>query len=276
MTHTANAGAHTGDYDELLAGVLAADEEGINIEEYLAAINAGITHDELMIMTMWSQCPLERYIKARTLGQPHKRLLADQKRYEDALALMQAAQEAFGKARSVLGQALAMEAQACARRRQGQAGPARLLFDQAFQAFGQAGLHDGEARVCVRLGDLDAEEAKPLGGEGWYQRALKLSRQNKPGDYTLGALTGLAGILHKQGRKLEALRLALLCERILHSNLMPASEAEFHAELGREVEEVLARIGTKLMRSVIEEARAKMAQEDARVILKESMERYWS
>jgi hypothetical protein len=82
MTHTANAGARTGEYDELLAGVLAADEEGIDIEEYLAAIDAGITHDELMVMALWTQCTLSRYIKARLLGQPHKRLLADQKRSE--------------------------------------------------------------------------------------------------------------------------------------------------------------------------------------------------
>jgi class 3 adenylate cyclase/predicted ATPase len=201
-------------------------------------------------------------------------LLAGQQRYDEALALLQAAQAAFAKGGSQLGQALALEAQGSARLRQGQGALARGLYDQACQAFAQHGLRDGEARICVRLGDLDVAEGKPAGGEAWYLRALKVSRQSKPGDYSLGALLGQAAIIHKQGRKLEALHLALLCERALVAGLMQASEAEFYADLGRRAEVVLAQIGSKLLQSVIEEARAKMAEQDARALLKDALVKF--
>jgi len=203
-------------------------------------------------------------------------LLAGQQNFDEALELMQAAEGAFVKGGSKLGQALAMEAQGCARLKQGKLGFTRTLFDQACQVFNAAGLLDGEARLSVRLGDLDGEESRPKAGEGWYQRAVKLSRQHKPGDYSLGALLGLAALFHKQGRKLEALHLALVSERALQLGVLPPSEPEFHAELGPRCASVLAQIGSKLMQSVIEEARAKIVQEDPRALLRECLDKYWS
>ena len=203
-------------------------------------------------------------------------MLASQQRYEEALALMQAAQAAFAKAGSDPGQALALEGQANANQGQGQRVLARRLFEEAGQAFNRAGMPDGEARVFVRLGDLDAAEAKPQGGEAYYKRALKLSRLNKPGDYSVGALLGLAGVFHKAGRKLEALHLGLVCERLLASGMMPASEPEFFAELKQRSEAALSLIGGKLLHSVVDEARAKLSKEDARGLLKECIEKNWS
>ena len=199
-------------------------------------------------------------------------LLARQERYDEALALMQEGQAAFAKAGSAQGQALALEGQACTRLKQAQAGAARGLLLQACQAFAQCGAPDGEARLHVRLGDLDFTEAKHESGEGSYQKALRISRQHKPGDYSLGALLGQAALLHKQGRHLESLHLGLLCERSL--GLMVASEAEFYDELGVKVGALLARVGSKLLQSVIEDARAKMQKEDARAQLKEAIEKY--
>jgi len=203
-------------------------------------------------------------------------LMAGQGNYEEAMELMQAAEAAFVKGGSKLGQALAMEAQGCARLKQGKLGFTRTLFEGACQVFNTAGMMDGEARLCVRIGDLDGEEARPKSGENWYQRAVKLSRQSKPGDYSLGGLLGLAVLFHKAGRKLEALHLALVCERAIKLRMLPPSEPEFYAELGPRSEAVLALIGSKLMNSVIEEARAKIAQEDPRALLKDCLEKYWS
>ncbi|HTB23161.1 MAG TPA: tetratricopeptide repeat protein [bacterium] len=200
-------------------------------------------------------------------------LLARQQKFDESLLLMQEAQADFSKVGSALGQGLALESQGCTHLKQGQPGSARTLFQQASQLFGQSGLRDGEARLCVRLGDLDSAEGKTDGGEAWYQKALKLSRQNKPGDYSLGALLGLAALMQKQGRHLEALHFALLCERILSEGLMPASEAEFYEELGVKSAALTAKLGSKLMRSVIDEARLKMAKEDVRAMLKESVEK---
>ena len=203
-------------------------------------------------------------------------LQAGRQDFEKALASMKSAQEAFDKAGSEPGQALAMESQAGIYLQQGHASLARPLLERACQKFVQAQLRDGEARPCVRLGDLDAAEGKAQGGEAWYRRALRLSRLHKPGDYSLGALLGMALLLHKQGRKLESLNLALACERGLALGIMPASDPEFFAALGRKSEAVLAQIGSKLLHSVVDEARAKMAGQDARAALKESLEKYWA
>ena len=188
---------------------------------------------------------------------------------------MRGAQAAFVRGGSAPGQAQALEAQARVALSQGQAAPARALLDAACEAFAQCGWHDGEARVCVRLGDLDASEGRPQGGQGWYARALKLSRQNKPGDFSLGGLLGLAPIVHQQGRKLEALHLALVCERALALRVMPVSDPAFHAALETRCLEILARVTSKLMRSVVDEARAKLERGDVRVQLKECLEKDW-
>ena len=203
-------------------------------------------------------------------------LLAGQGRTDEALALMQAGQAAFAKAGSELGQGLALEGQAGVYLRRGDLVMARRVYEEASQVFGRAGIPDGEARLCVRLGDMDAAEGKPDGGLGFYKRALRLSRQNKPGDYSLGALLGMAINLQKLGRKLESLQLALLCERVLKLGLMPPSEPGFNADLVKRAEAVLGQIGAKLMQSVVDEARARLAKEDARAQLKEGIEKNWS
>jgi len=203
-------------------------------------------------------------------------LLKGQGRLDDALALLQAAHATFAKAASELGQALALESQGCAFLAMERPVPARRQFELAADAFIQAQAQDGEARLCVRLGDLDAAEGKQQGGEGYYKKALKLSRLSKPGDYSLGALLGLAAAWARIGRKLEALHLALVCERALELGMMPASEPEFHADLARRADAVLAQIGGRLMRSVIDEARAKVAREDARALVKECVEKNWT
>jgi len=198
-------------------------------------------------------------------------LLARQQKFDEVVALMQEGQEYFAKVGSTLGQALALESQACTRVKQGLPTEARGLFQQAGQIFSQSGMHDGEARLCVRMGDLDFAEGRTDAAEGVYQKALKLSRQNKPGDYSLGALLGLAAVFQKQGRNLESLELALLCERTL--GLMPASDAEFYEELAKKSEAMMAKLGSKLMRSVIDESRAKMAKEDARALLRKFLDK---
>jgi class 3 adenylate cyclase/predicted ATPase len=203
-------------------------------------------------------------------------LLASQERFKEALALMQEAQAVFVKAGSEQGQALALEGQACAVQRQGDGGLARRYFEEASRIFGRAGMHEGEARACVRLGDLDASEGKIQGGEASYKRALRLSRQNKPGDYSLGALLGLSALFHKQGRKLEALHLVLACERAQAAGILPASEPEFSADVQRRTTALLGQIGGKLLQSVVDEARGKLAKEDARALLKECVEKNWS
>ena len=188
---------------------------------------------------------------------------------EDALGLMQEAQAAFAKAGNAQGQGLALEAQAGLRRRQRQAGMARGLLQDAGAFFAQAGAHDGEARVQVRIGDLDAAEGKGEGGEGWYKKCLRLSRQHKLGDYTVGALLGLAVVQHKQGRKLEALQLALVAGQALA--WMPVSEAEFHEELAARATTVLGQVGLRLLQSLVDEAREKLAKDDIRARLKEAV-----
>jgi predicted ATPase/class 3 adenylate cyclase len=203
-------------------------------------------------------------------------LLAGQKNYAEALGLLQAAQAAFAAAASEQGQALALEAQGGVILAQGDALLARRCLEQGVQTFARSGLYDGEARVCVRLGDLDSAEGKAPAAEALYKKALRLSHQNKPGDYSLGALLGLAGLLTKAGRKLEGLQMALLCERALGAGMMPPSEPEFFADLGRRAQATLAQIGAKLMQSVIEEARAKMAKDDVRALLKDYVEKNWS
>jgi hypothetical protein len=57
---------------------------------------------------------------------------------------------------------------------------------------------------------------------------------------------------------------------------MPASEAGFYADLEPRAEAVMAQIGSKLMQSVIEDARMKLGKEDLRRLLKESIEKNWS
>jgi tetratricopeptide (TPR) repeat protein len=200
-------------------------------------------------------------------------LLAGQGHGDEALALLRSAQTAFAQAGAEAGQALALEAQGSVLLQLGQGEQARRCFEQAGQAFERLGMHDGEARLDVRLGDLDAAEGKAQGGEARYKRALRLSRQSKLGDYSLGALLGLAAAFNKAGRRLEALHLALLCEQALAQGLMPASEPEYFAELGRRAEAVLGQIGSKLLRSVIDEARAKLAQQDLRALLKGCVEK---
>jgi predicted ATPase/class 3 adenylate cyclase len=202
-------------------------------------------------------------------------LLAGQQRYEEALEPLKAAEEAFVRAGSSHGQALALESQALVRIAQSQLGSARGALEQACQLHAQGGSPDGEARVCVRLGDLDALEGRPRGGEGWYVRAVKVSRLGKPGDYTLGAFLGLAVLLNRQGRRLEALHLTLICERSLIEGMMAPSDPEFYAELAARCANVLNQIASKLMRSVIDEARERMGKEDARAVLKEALGRNW-
>jgi predicted ATPase/class 3 adenylate cyclase len=203
-------------------------------------------------------------------------LLARQQKFEEALALMQEGQAGFAKVGSALGQALALESQAGVRLKQGRANLARGLFLQASQGFAESGAKDAEARLCVRLGDLDFSEARNESGEGMYQKALRLSRMNKPGDFSLGALLGMAALLHKQGRNPDSLSLALLCERALGLGMMPASDAEFYEGLAVKSKALLAQLGSKLMRSVIDEAGAKLDKQDARALLRESVEKYGS
>jgi class 3 adenylate cyclase/predicted ATPase len=190
-----------------------------------------------------------------------------------ALESLDAAHACFAKAGNEAGGAQVLEAQANLWVQKDELRAAREQLEKAFERYGQLGQRDGEARVAVRLGDLDAAEGKPGTGEGWYTRALKLSRLHKPGDYSLGALLGLASIAHKQGRKLEALHMALLAERGLATRMMPPSEPEFYADLKPRCEAVLAQVATKLLGSVIEEARAKMAKQDARALLKEALDK---
>lgn len=199
------------------------------------------------------------------------KLMAKLGRFDEGLAVLQEAQAGFAKLGSALGQGQALEAQACAKLRQGHGSQARGLFLQAGEAFAQAGARDGEARAYVRLGDLDYAEGKNEGGEGSYLKALRLSRQGKLGDYSVGALLGLAGVMARQNRALEALQLGLLGERVLP--LMPAPDAEFHDELEAKTVSVMAQLGSKLLRSVIDEAREKMAGKDARALLKEAVEK---
>jgi class 3 adenylate cyclase/predicted ATPase len=203
-------------------------------------------------------------------------LLTGKGEFDKALASFGGAQAAFSRAGSEAGQALAMECQAVARLQQGQATVARNLLEQACQKCALAQLREPEARLCVRLGDLDASEGKPQGGESWYKRALRLSRQHKPGDYSLGAMMGLSLHLLKQGRKLEAMGLALSCERCLALGIMPASDPEFYAELVRKSEALMAQVGSKLLHTVLDEARARMASQDARGLLKENLEKNWT
>jgi class 3 adenylate cyclase/tetratricopeptide (TPR) repeat protein len=200
-------------------------------------------------------------------------LQAGQGALDAALESLEAAHTCYAKAGSESGGALVMEAQAGLWLQKGEARAARELLEQAMDRHHQREQRDGEARLAVRLGDLDAQEGKPGAGEGWYNRALKLSRLQKPGDYSLGALLGLAAIAHKQGRKLEALHLALLVERALATRMMPPSEPEFYAELGQRCEALLSSVASKLLGSVIEEARAKMAKQDARALLKEQLDK---
>ena len=134
--------------------------------------------------------------------------------------------------------------------------------------------HEGEARICVRLGDLEQADGKPGGGESWYKRVFRLSRQNKPGDYTLGGLMGFAVLFHLQGRKMEALHLALLCEKALAMGMMPASEPEFHADLGKRLEDVMSQVRSRVLTSVVEDARDMMTLKDPRALLRECLEKY--
>jgi hypothetical protein len=89
----------------------------------------------------------------------------------------------------------------------------------------------------------------------------------------LGALLGLAALQLKQGRKLEALHLALVCERALAQRLFPPSEPEFYGELEQRCRALLDRLGGKLLASVIEEARVRLSKQDARALLKDSLNR---
>jgi tetratricopeptide (TPR) repeat protein len=200
-------------------------------------------------------------------------LQAGQGALDAALESLEAAHTCYAKAGSESGGALVLEAQAVLWLQKGEERAARDLLSQAMERHNQLGQRDGEARLAVRLGDLDMQEGKPGLGEGWYSRAMKLSRLQKPGDYTLGALLGQAALAHKQGRKLEALHLGLLVERGLATRMMPPSEPEFYAELGRRCEALLAQVASKLLGSVIEEARAKLARQDARALLKEQLDK---
>ena len=204
------------------------------------------------------------------------KLLVRQQKFDEALATILESQTLYAKMGSTLGQALALENQACTRLKQGQTPTARGLLQQSCQVFAQAGQRDGEARLNIRMADLDFSESRGDNGEALYQKVLRLSRQNRLGDYSLGALLGMAALLQKQGRNLEALTPALLCERALAVGLMPASDAEFYEDLNRRCAALLAQVSSKLMRSVIDEARAKMAAQDARTLLKESVEKFAS
>lgn len=192
---------------------------------------------------------------------------------EAALATLQTARACFAQAGSESGAALALEARAGVLCQKGDRRGARAALEEALECHVQKGQREAEARLCVRLGDLDQAEGRPQGGEPWYQRALRHSRQQKPGDYSLGALLGLAALQLKQGRKLEALHLALVCERALAQRLFPPSEPEFYGELEQRCRALLDRLGGKLLASVIEEARVRLSKQDARALLKDSLNR---
>jgi hypothetical protein len=128
----------------------------------------------------------------------------------------------------------------------------------------------------VRLGELDAAEGRGGDGEGWFKRALRISRQHKPGDYSLGALIGLSRAQLKQNRKLEALQAALLCERSLTARIMPATDPDFYGELKGKAEAALNAAVAKLLRNVTDEARGRLEGTDLRAQLKELIEKSWA
>lgn len=201
-------------------------------------------------------------------------MLVRQGRFDEALAAMKDGQAAFAKAGSAAGQAHALESQGRARQQQGQPAEARAFFQRAAEAYAQCGSREGEARLAVRLGDLDASQIGGDGGEASYKRALILSRQHKMGDYSLGALLGMAGMLFGRGRILDALNLGVLCARCLEEGLMPVSEEGFNEELFQKAADLMGQLGSRLMRNVLEEAGVRVASEDARKLLKESLETY--
>ena len=203
-------------------------------------------------------------------------LLAGQGRTDEALALMQAGQLAFAKVGSDMGQGLALEGQAGIYLRKGDVGTARRVYEEASQLFGRAGITEGEARLCVRLGDLESGEGKADAALNAYKRALRISRQNKLGDYSVGALLGLALNFHKTARKLDAMHLALVCERALSAGVMPASEPEFFAALKLRCEDIVGQVSAKLLGAVVDDARARLLKDDVRRLLKECVEKNWA
>jgi class 3 adenylate cyclase/predicted ATPase len=200
-------------------------------------------------------------------------LLLSQGQWAQSIQVAEQGRNAYAKAGSLPGQAASHEQLACIQGQSGERVRAREQLNQALELYTQSGLRDGEARILVRLGDLDFSEAKPERGEANYVQAIKISRYVKLGDYTLAALLGVALALLKQGRQLDALRLGVLCERALTENLLPASDLAFYKDTVQRSGLVMSQVGAKLMQSKIDEERAKAKGENLRQALKNVVEK---
>ena len=201
------------------------------------------------------------------------RLLRQTGRGAEALPMLEQARHAFAQAGSAAGEASCLEDLAMALQEQGEGGRARLALEQAIQGYSSCGNPEGEARALVRMSDLDLAENKLDKSEACCQQAIKMSRIVKLGEHSLAALLGIAALYQRQGRMSEALRLAVLCERALQEGLLPAPHPGFHSSTVKKAEALLAQLGAKIMQSVIDAARAKIASEDLRLALKESIDK---
>jgi hypothetical protein len=70
----AEAGGVADPANRLLAGILAGDAANIDVEDYLAAFNVGIAHDDI-IAAAKERLEISHYTVARTAGINHKRIL---------------------------------------------------------------------------------------------------------------------------------------------------------------------------------------------------------
>jgi tetratricopeptide (TPR) repeat protein len=201
------------------------------------------------------------------------RLLRQTGRGAEALPLLEQARQAFAQAGSASGEASCLEDLAVALQEQGEAGKARQALELAIQGYSHCGNPEGEARALVRMSDLDLAEGKLEKSEACCQQAIKMSRIVKLGEHSLAALLGIAALYHRQGRMSEALRLAVICERALKEGLLPAPHPGFHAATLKRSEALLAQLGSKILQSVIDAARAKAAAEDLRLSLKEAIDK---
>jgi class 3 adenylate cyclase/predicted ATPase len=191
----------------------------------------------------------------------------------EALPLLEQARQAFSQACSAAGEASCLEDLAVALQEQGEGGKARQALEQAIQGYSQCGNPEGEARSLVRMSDLDLAEGRLEKSEACCQQAIKMSRIVKLGEHSLAALLGIAALYHRQGRMSEALRLAVVCERAINEGLLPAPHPGFHAATLKKSEALLSLLGSKIMQSVIDAARAKVAAEDLRLSLKEAIDK---
>jgi predicted ATPase/class 3 adenylate cyclase len=177
---------------------------------------------------------------------------------EEALALAGEGQRMMQGAADRPGAARAFELQGDICMEMGNAARAREGFKAAHLEYGQAGPEWRGMKAWTLCKMAGAESLLGQAGDARrnYVRVLAAADLNSPEDAALSALKGLASVLAKEKKQLEALRLLCMAERLLKDPKLAVSCPRAHMNSRAESAALLAELSSKLFPNVVDEAKA--------------------